>query len=70
MQLALEEIIKAIEQTQNRYKTPKQTMEYLNISRTTLWKWVNEDGLPQITKGGITLYDRKDIDEFLEKYKV
>lgn len=47
------EIIKTIERTSNRYLTPDQARDYMGgISKSTLWKWVNHDGLPQIKKSG------------------
>lgn len=53
-----------------RYLQPKQAIVYADVSVQTLNKWVIEMGLPQAKVGGIVLYDIKDLDEFIAKYKI
>lgn len=53
-----------------RFLQPKNAAIYVNVSIQTLNKWVLELGLPQAKIGGVVLYDTKDLDEFITKYKV
>lgn len=53
-----------------RFLQPKQAAVYADVSVQTLNKWVLEMGLPQAKIGGVVLYDIKDLDEFVAKYKV
>lgn len=66
------EIVKAVENIQEkRYLKADEAMRYMgDISKSTLWKWVNELGLPQVKISGVTLYDKKDMDEFMSTYKL
>lgn len=66
------EIVQAIENRQERrYLKADEAMVYMGgISKSTLWKWVNELGLPQVKVSGVTLYDKKDMDKFMEHYKL
>lgn len=54
----------------SRFLQTNQAMEYCNISRQTLYRWVNEHGLTQAKVGGIILYDIKDLDEFIARHKI
>ncbi|CAM3293316.1 helix-turn-helix domain-containing protein [Vagococcus fessus] len=56
-------------ETQSRYLSRKEACEYVGgLSVDTLTSWV-KDGLREITVGGTYRYDKKDIDNFLEKRK-
>jgi len=53
-----------------RYLQSKQAAVYEDISVATLNRWVSKRRLPQAKIGGVVLYDTKDIDEFISKYKI
>lgn len=72
----VESVMSALETTKQssmsheRYLQPKQAAAYSDVSVQTLNKWVLEYGLPQAKIGGVVLYDTKDLDAFIAKYKV
>lgn len=72
----VESVLNALETTKQstasneRYLQPKQAAIYADVSVQTLNKWVLEFGLPQAKIGGVVLYDTKDLDEFIAKYKL
>lgn len=47
----------------------KETCSYLAISRTTLYRLMKDKELTAITIYGKLLFDRYDLDEFIEKAK-
>ena len=56
-------------ETPSRLLTVKQTCSYLNISHTTLYRMVERKEITPVSIGGRTLFDRKDLDEMIEKAK-
>lgn len=53
-----------------RYLQTQQAIQYCDVSKQTLQRWVDEFGLPQAKVGGVMLYDVNDLDEFIAKYKI
>lgn len=50
------------------YLTPREAAAYLEISRTTLWRYVSYHRLPAIrVTPRKVLFDRRDIDRWLRK---
>lgn len=47
----------------------KQTCAYLGISRTTVYRLMGDKQLTPVTIYGKLLFDKKDLDEFIEKAK-
>ncbi len=47
----------------------KQTCSYLGISRTTLYRLMKDGELTAITIYGKLLFDKKDLEDFIEKAK-
>lgn len=52
------------------YLKVKDAAEYCSVSRNTLDRWVIDHGLKQSKIGQIVLYDRKDLDNFLTRFKI
>jgi len=50
--------------------TPQEVRGLLRISRTTLWRWVAERGLPSIRVGGLLRFRRADVEAFLKRHEV
>lgn len=45
-----------------------QTMEHFRISRSTLYRWREQDGFPQpLTRGRVILYDAEAIKEWMKQ---
>lgn len=57
------------EEIRTRLLTVKQTCTYLNISHTTLYRMIERKELTPVIIGGRTLFDKKDLDELIEKAK-
>jgi excisionase family DNA binding protein len=49
--------------------TVKEACEYLNISRAMLYKLIKEGKIKPIKLGKSTRFDKKDLDDFIEKAK-
>ncbi|MEO5356441.1 MAG: helix-turn-helix domain-containing protein [Nitrospirae bacterium YQR-1] len=47
----------------------KEASEYLRISRATLYNLMKKDVLKTVKIGKRTLFDKKDIDTFIEQSK-
>lgn len=56
------------DEKQKAYFNKTEACEYLNVSYHTLNKMI-DDGLPVISKYGVHLVRKKDIDEFMELNK-
>lgn len=54
---------------QSRLLTVKQACSYLNISHTTLYRMIERKEITPVSIGGRTLFDRKDLDELIERAK-
>ncbi len=54
---------------ESRLLTVKQTCSYLNISHTTLYRMIERKEITPVNIGGRTLFDRKDLDELIERAK-
>jgi excisionase family DNA binding protein len=58
------------EDTERRMLTVAQACQYLNLSRTTLYRMIKDKEVsPVPLTPGRTLFDRKDLDELIEKAK-
>lgn len=53
-----------------RYLKVKEAVIYCGVSRATLDRWVIDYGLKRFTVDQIVRYDRKDLDEFMIKFKI
>lgn len=49
--------------------TVNETLNYLKIGRTTLYALVKEGRLKTVKIGKRTLFDKRDIDKFIEENK-
>lgn len=55
----------------DRWMSAKEAVKYLGISRSTLYQWRANEGMPEpSTVGGRVYYDRIKIDEWLESKNV
>ncbi|MFT9004940.1 MAG: excisionase family DNA-binding protein [Liquorilactobacillus hordei] len=50
------------------YMSVEQTAKYVNVSRSTIDKWIKHRGLPTINVGGTTRIKRIELDEYLSKF--
>ncbi|MFT9412163.1 excisionase family DNA-binding protein [Liquorilactobacillus hordei] len=50
------------------YMSVEQTANYVNVSRSTIDKWIKRRGLPTINVGGTTRIKRIELDEYLSKF--
>ena len=50
-----------------RLLTTKQAHEYLQVSKTTLWRLAKRGLLRPVRVGGRTQYDVKDLDRFIRR---
>lgn len=53
-----------------RYLKQYEALDYCNISKETLRKWVREMGLKEIKIDGVVLYDITDLDVFILRHKI
>jgi excisionase family DNA binding protein len=58
-----------VEETPKRLLTVAKTCNYLSISRTTLYRMIEQKEIAPVIIGGRTLFDRKDLDDLIEKAK-
>lgn len=67
---ALDKIFDEIRQgsTYPDYMSVEQTAKYVNVSRSTIDKWIKNRGLPTINVGGTTRIKRIELDEYLSKF--
>jgi excisionase family DNA binding protein len=49
--------------------TVKEACIYLGISRTTLYRLVDQGSITHVNIGGRIVFDRKDLDDLIEKSK-
>lgn len=49
------------------YLTPDQTASFLNVTKTTLWRWAKKDYLTPIEIGGKRRYKMSDIKNLLNE---
>jgi excisionase family DNA binding protein len=54
---------------EKRLFTVNDTCAYLSISRMSLYRLIQQKKLSPLTISGRTLFDRKDLDEFIERSK-
>lgn len=54
---------------EKRLFTVNDTCAYLSISRMSLYRLIQQKKLLPLTIAGRTLFDRKDLDEFIERSK-
>lgn len=69
----LENTIKKIVElhfSETRYLKPDEAKKYCSVSSQTLTKWVNQDGLKQFKKNQTVLYDKKELDKFIENNSI
>lgn len=59
-----------MEQAQSKYMNYQQTAAYLNLSETTLRRYVMEKLIPHHKVGGRVLFCTQDIDEWMDQRKV
>ncbi len=54
---------------EQRLLTIEETAQFLRISKATLHRLLADNALTPVRIGGRTLFDRKDLDAFIEKAK-
>lgn len=52
-----------------RLLTRAEAAQYLNVSESTVKRMVQDHGLPYVTLGGQTRWDRADLDSWIEQQK-
>jgi excisionase family DNA binding protein len=57
------------EEMTRRLLSVKEACHYLHLSRTTLYHMIERKEITPVNIGGRTLFDRKDLDEMIEKAK-
>lgn len=57
------------EDTAKRLFTVKEACTYLSVSHSTLYRMIERKEITPLDIGGRTLFDRKDLDEMIEKAK-
>ncbi len=50
--------------------TTRETMQYLNVSRTTLWHMVKTGAIPAYRLGGELRYKKEEIDAYILRNRV
>ena len=53
-----------------RFMSPRELVEYIGISLSPQAKWRMDGKLPYIKIGRIVLYDRLEIEKWLENHKL
>lgn len=54
---------------QKRLFTAVEAAEYLSISRSKLYQWLQKGKIPSMTIDGCRLFDVLELDEFVERLK-
>jgi len=67
---ALDRIIKAADQAQKRYYDYDEASVYMRISRSSLERLVYLEDITHIKVGSRVVFDRADLDSYLESRKV
>jgi len=49
----------------NTYMDVSMTAEYLHVSRSFIYQWVNQDRIPYIKAGSRTIFVRDQIDQWV-----
>jgi len=57
------------EEISGRLLTVNEACRYLHLSRTTLYNMIERKEISPVSLGGRTLFDRKDLDDLIEKAK-
>lgn len=57
------------EEITGRLLTVNEACRYLHLSRTTLYNMIERKEISPVSLGGRTLFDRKDLDDLIEKAK-
>ena len=57
------------EEMTRRLLSVKEACYYLHLSRATLYHMIKRKEIVPVSIGGRTLFDRKDLDEMIEKVK-
>jgi excisionase family DNA binding protein len=58
-----------IDDINKRLLTVKAACNYLSISRTTLYRMIEQKEVPVVNIGGRTLFDKNDLDALIEESK-
>lgn len=68
---ALAELLTEIKKgnTYPEYMSVDETADYVNVSRSTIDKWIKNRGLPTITVGGTTRIRRIELDDYLQSFR-
>ena len=56
-------------ETEGRLLSVNEACRYLHLSRSTLYHMIERKEISPVIIGGRTLFDRKDLDELIEKAK-
>ncbi len=56
-------------ETEGRLLSVNDACRYLHLSRSTLYHMIGRKEISPVIIGGRTLFDRKDLDELIEKAK-
>lgn len=57
-----------IQNPTNQFLKLKEVQHLLGVSRTTLWRWYTERGLPVVTIGNVTRVRESDFQQFVERH--
>ena len=53
----------------DRYLTLSEVEKMMSVSRATVWRWRNEQGLKVVSIGGITRIQEHDLRVFIQRHK-
>jgi excisionase family DNA binding protein len=56
-------------ESQDRFLTMKEVRQRLNLSRTTVWRWVTERGLKAVKVGNVARIRETDLQAFLKRFE-
>ena len=48
-----------------RFMTVKMLVDYIHLSKSTIYKMVSNNTIPHIKKGSRTIFDREQIDKWM-----
>ena len=57
-------------ETEQRYLSPQELSQYLNLSIQTIYEWTSQKKIPYIKLGRLVKFDQQEIDEWVKMQKI
>ena len=57
-------------ETEQRYLSPQELSQYLNLSIQTIYEWTSQKKIPYIKLGRLVRFDRLEIDELMRTKRI